>query len=174
MKKINSQIARFAMLVLNTFLLVNMLFISSCEKGETGPSGADGTNGISKIQSFTFTVNNASWVYDSTFNGYNSILNVSSITADVFNNGTIQVFIGDGSSNQWGALPSSFNIYQYNYIYKIGEVVLSVRTSVGVLPNIPSSQQFKVVVIPPSAKVANVNLQNYAEVKAAYNLKDSQ
>jgi hypothetical protein len=169
MKKTTLPIAKFSILILTAFLLFNVLLFSSCEKGETGPAGA---NGSSNVQSYTFTTNNLSWVFNGSDNSYNSTYNLTSITSDVVSNGTIQVFVGDGSSNQWGALPLSYSVLQLNYSYSLGQVVLSVTLSNGLVPNNPGGQQFKVVVIPPSARIAHVNMHNYSDVKAAYNLKD--
>ncbi len=155
-------------------VLTLILGLSSCKKGDTGPAGSQGTagtNGSANVQSFTVTTNNASWGLDGS-NSYTSAINVTAINSSVLNGGTIQVFIGDGTSTEWGALPFSYSIVQYNYSYKVGQVLLSVSLSTGAAPSNPGGQQFKIVVIPPAKIIPNVNIKNYEDVKKAYNLVD--
>ncbi len=154
------------------------LTFSSCKKGDTGPAGpqgpagTNGTNGVANIQTGTVTTNNASWSFDNTDNSYNATLTFGAITQSVVEKGTVQVFIGDGTGQEWAALPFSYSIVQYNYSFKSGQVIISVTLSNGNAPNNPGGQQFKVVVIPPAMVKPNVNVKNYNELKAAYNLAD--
>lgn len=147
------------------------LLFTGCKK-DAGPTGPAGKNGTANIQSYTVTTNNLSWTFNSTDNSYNSTIAISAIDASVLNTGTIQVFIGDGTSTEWAALPFSYSTIQYNYSYKVGQVILSVTLSTGVAPNNPGGQQFKVVVIPPAMKKAGINHSSYSELKAVYTLKD--
>ena len=165
MNKIHLQIARFSQQISIGFLLVLMLLIYSCEKGETGPAGANGANGSSNIQSFTFISIDSNWVLNVAQRSFTYTYSNSSITSDVVDNGTIQLFISDTSSNQWGALPYSISTLQFNYSYKLGEVVITHTLSNGSIPNNPNSLKFKLVVIPPSGKNSNINLQDYSEIK---------
>ena len=129
--------------------------LTSCKKGDTGPAGANGKNGVANIQTATVTTNNASWVLDNSDNSYNATLTYAAITQAVVEKGTIQVFISDGNGAEWLALPFSYGTVQYNYSYKVGEILLTVTLSNGNAPNSPGGQQFKVVVIPPAAKSSN-------------------
>ncbi len=155
-----------------SLIIISFSLISSCKKGDTGPAGTNGTNGSANVQSITVTTNNLSWSLDATDNSFNSTVTVSAITSSVVSNGTVQVFIGDGTSTEWGALPFSYGKIQYNYSYKVGQVILSVTMNDGTVPTNPGGQQYKIVVIPPAARNSNVNTHSYSELKAAYDLKD--
>lgn len=131
------------------------LAFTSCKKGDTGPAGpagTNGTNGVANIQTGTVTTNNSTWSLDNSDNSYNATLTYAAITQSVIDKGTVQVFISDGTGSEWLALPFSYGIVQYNYSYKLGQVLLSVTLSSGNAPNNPGGQQFKVVVIPPASK----------------------
>ncbi|MCF8423936.1 MAG: hypothetical protein K9H41_06300 [Bacteroidia bacterium] len=149
------------------------LTLASCKKGETGPAGPagiNGTNGVANISTFTGTTTNSSWTLSGT--EFNATFNVSGITSDVVSNGTVMVFVGNTSQTQWSALPFSYQTLQFNYTYAIGQVQIAVTLSNGAVPSNPGGLPFKFVVVPPAMVKPNVNVKNYAEVKAAYNLAD--
>lgn len=156
------------------FLFLSLSF-SSCEKGEPGPAGPvgpSGSNGSSNVQSVTFTTTNASWIFDGTDNSYNASFSIPSITSEVVSNGTVQLFLGNGSSSQWIALPFSYNIAQFNYSYSLGAVQITATLSNGAIPNNPGGLQFRVVVIPPALKIANIDYNSYSDLKTFYNLSE--
>ena len=158
-----------------TFIAITLSFtFTSCKKGDTGPAGPTGANGVSNIQTSNFTTTNSSWSFDPSDNSYNTTISWLAITQSIIDKGTIQVFLGDGSNSQWAALPASFGDNQINYSYKLGQVIISITLSTGAAPTNPGGQQFKIVIIPPTARMANptVNYKNYLEVKRAFNLKD--
>lgn len=149
------------------------LTLSSCKKGDTGPAGpagSAGTNGVANIQTGTVTTNNATWSFDATDNSYNGTLTYAAITQAVIDKGTVQVFLGDGTGKEWGALPLSYGIVQYNYSYKVGEVLITVTLSNGSLPNNPGGQQFKVVVIPPASKSPNACGQEFQPAEQVFTI----
>jgi hypothetical protein len=150
--------------VVTGLILVLSLTFTSCKKGDTGPAGTNGTNGtngkdgkdgVANIQTGTVTTNNATWVLDNSDNSYNAVLTYTAITQSVIDRGTIQAFIGDGSSKVWIALPFSYGTVQYNYFYEVGKVTISITLSNGTVPTNPGGQQFKIVVIPPASKSPN-------------------
>ena len=133
------------------FVMVSFCVISfsSCKKGDTGPQGPAGSNGVANIQTTTVTTNSNAWVLDNTDNSYNYTITVSGITQSVVDKGTVQVFVGDGTGKQWGALPLSYGTVQFNYSFLVGQVEIEITLSSGAVPNNPGGQQFKIVVIPP-------------------------
>ena len=142
----------------NILLLFSSLFfvLSSCKKGDTGPQGEPGKNGSSNIQSYSQTAVNNSWTYNSSENSYDVTFSVPAITNAVVNGGTIQVFLGIGTTTtQWAAMPFAYGNSQYNYDYQLGKVNIYVTLGNGNTPDNPGGLQFKVVVIPPAAKSAN-------------------
>ena len=69
------------------------------------------------------------------------------------------------------------NNYEMTYSTEVHHVFadwIYSGTGLGANPNsyFSTNCMFKVVVIPASYKKANINLNNYAEVKAVYNLMD--
>ncbi|MCC6371207.1 MAG: hypothetical protein IT236_09405 [Bacteroidia bacterium] len=153
------------------------LTLNSCKKGDTGPAGPQGTagtNGVANIQTGTVTTNNSTWTLDNTDNSYNATLTYAAITQSVIDKGTVQVFISDGNGSEWAALPFSYGIVQYNYSYKLGQVIISVTLSNGNAPNNPGGQQFKVVVIPPAAKAPKPESGNvdFKQITRAQNLSN--
>ena len=158
-----------------TFIAITLsITFTSCKKGDTGPAGPAGANGVANIQTSNFTTTNSSWSFDPSDNSYNATIGWLAITQSIIDKGTIQVFLGDGSGSQWAALPASIGFDQINYSYKLGQVIISSTLSNGTAPTNPGGQQFKIVIIPPSARIANPNVdyKNYQEVKRTFNLKD--
>ncbi|WP_317899182.1 hypothetical protein [Aurantibacillus circumpalustris] len=135
-----------------TALCLCLLNFTSCKKGETGPQGKDGS---SNVQSYTQTAVNSSWTYNNSENSYDVTFTVPAITEAVVNGGTIQVFLGIGTTTtQWAAMPFAYGNTQYNYDYQLGKVNIYVTLGNGNTPDNPGGLQFKVVVIPPASKSA--------------------
>ena len=156
-----------------------MILTTSCTKegpvGPQGPAGINGTNGSSNVSSFTANTTTSSWGVNASHSyELDASFSVPAITADVVNNGTIQVFIGDGTGNQWSAMPFSLTGVEFNYTYSLQTIIFQVTQSNMNPPNNPGTQQFKIVVIPSAMRKAhpNVNYHNYEEVKKVFNLKD--
>ncbi len=74
----------------------------SCQKGETGPAGKDGTN---NVHSQTFTTE----VWTQSGNTYICYLNDADITQEILDKGVMNSYIEIGTGN-WYSLP-------YNYYY---------------------------------------------------------
>ena len=151
------------------------LALTSCKKGDTGPagpSGTNGTNGVSNIKTNIFTTNTNQWNLDNIHNVYYYNYSSTDITSDVLSNGAVMVYLGDGTGNTWTAMP--FSIQGGSLAFVIGQSKVQIQASLfdGSVPNNPGGQQFKVVIIPPTMVKPNVNTNNYADVKEAYNLVD--
>ena len=167
---------------LATGIVASMLLFTSCGKdgatgpagatGPQGPAGTNGTNGVANIASYTGSTQNSSWVVNPNNYELDATFPVSAITQDVVTNGTIQVFLGDGTGNQWSAMPFSLTDIEFNYTYSVGQVVIQETQGNLTLPANPGVRQFKFVVIPSGARKAHpeVNFHNYNEIKKAFNV----
>lgn len=153
-------------------------FIFGCtKKGDTGPSGKDGSSNVSAT---VFSISSWGW----TAPNYYANLSVPEITSDNFNSAAIMVYFST-SNGKWTALPftqyNSPSNYFMGFNTSVGNVqvtwIYDSSLSSGSNPNNyygVTALQCKVVVIPKAAKEAhpNVNLSNYIEVREAFELKD--
>ena len=162
-------------LALTAFLFI--LFNTSCQKGDTGTPGQNGTGNIA---SRTYTVN--TWAYTSPNHYVN--LSVPELTNANINSCAVMVYFSTPNSDSWRAVPftqyGSLNNYYMNFNSSIGNVQVTwfSNSSIGIGSNpndyYSATSQFKVVVIAAAlkAKNADINYQNYSEVKAKFGLKD--
>ncbi len=159
-------------------LMLAIACIVSCKKGDTGPAGAtgangtngtNGTNGAANIKTKIVAVTPGSWnnpsagLYDVGIS-MPDLTNVDSDAVMVYALVTTGVYASLPQSN-WFAYGDSF-IFTYlnqqvNLFYSYSSAPLN-------------AVQIKIVVIPPSARLANpgINYRSYEQVKAAYNLTD--
>ncbi len=154
----------------------SMLIINGCKKGKDGEPGKDGS---STVISKTFSISSGSWV--STSSRWYVSLTVPELTTSNINSAAVQVFFGSGNNN-WVAMPFT-EVATSNYFMGFetdpNYIKVTWENNVGLGSN-PNSfyslttVQFKVVVIPPSARMANpnVDLNNYSELSKAFNLKN--
>jgi len=154
---------------ISSLLISIILSITSCsgDDGEQGPAGPAGRDGTANITSETFTTSNSDWDFDSQFNTYEARFSVPSITQDVTEKGTVQMFIEE--QGDFVGLPFVFNIIQWNYGFEIGSATVLVSLADGSVPNNPGGVTFKVVVIPP-ANFIEVDHTNYQMVEEVYGL----
>lgn len=129
-----------------------------------GPQGPAGSNGSSNVQSVNVTATNNNWVYNTTENSYDVNFSVPAVTQSVLDGGTIQVFVGDGTSSQWYAIPSAYHNYQYNFDFQLGRVNIYVTLGNNAQPTNPGGVQFKIVVIPPASKSPNADGSDHEPV----------
>ena len=150
------------------------LVLNGCvgKDGAPGATGPQGVAGVSNISSGMVTTASGDWFYNTLTFEYDLTIPVPDIIADVVDNGTVQVFIGNGSGAVWTALPYNYGIRQVNFEYSFGQIVIFITNFDGSQPTTPTVEQFKYVVIPSRAMIhhPNVNIKNYAEVKQAFNL----
>jgi len=158
--------------------LAVLAITTSCSKdGATGPqgpagtngtTGTNGTNGNANVTTTTFTITPSQWT---TGNGgwYNASFTAPTITDGDKDAVMIYLWTSAGTSTtQWYALPVSDLIATGDKL-QFGETTNSLTLQYyGAAP--ANTWTFKQVVIPPAMKKPNVNMNNYAEVKAAYNL----
>ena len=148
--------------------------VTSC--GKDGATGPEGPQGNANVYANTYVV--SSWSTNST--NYYIDLYDADLTSDVQGSGAVQVFLSLNNGVDWNALPMTYvgsPYYVMTYSTEIKNVFIDwiySGTGFGSDPNTVYGTNclFKVVLIPPAYKKPNVNMRNYAEVKAAYHLKD--
>lgn len=129
--------------------VIAVLFNSCAKDGAPGATGPQGAPGNANVSSSTYNVASSDWIYDGTNNRYYVSLNVQGITSNVMSNGTVNVFVGNGSGTYWNAMPYSLNDNEYNAQILIGLVYIYYHLGSGGIPPAPTgSATYKVVVIP--------------------------
>ena len=152
-----------------------VVLIASCTKdGETGPqgqagsNGTNGTNGNANVTSYIIGMTNPSWI-----NGIGNwfyYVDTSHPVQDA-DHSAFMVYVK--VSGLWTSLPCTDVLFggdKFRFEYNSG----GIEFDYDYLSRPINTTYFKVVVIPPArlAGHPNINLNNYAEVKAAYDLKD--
>ena len=165
--------------MLSMFALACGLLFTNCAKdGMTGPAGpagtngTNGTNGNANVVSGTVTVTN--WTYSSP--SYYGDITYASITQSIMDKGAILVYLSNGSGG-YSQLPLTiYPLATYSQTYEVVTAFNNVRIYITdsdlTAPNAPTAKTFKIVVIAAGMVKPNVNVKNYADVKAAYSLAD--
>jgi hypothetical protein len=161
--------------IISIVVIASTTLIQGCtKKGDVGPAGKDGSSNVSAT---VFQASSWSWSAPN----YYINLNVPEITSDNLTSAAIMVYFTKDNT-KWIAVPFTQYNSPYNYLMgfntSIGQVqvtwIYDSSLSSGDNPNIyyGVTTQYKVVVIPKGAKAAHpdVNLNNYSEVKKAFNI----
>jgi hypothetical protein len=163
-------------------LLIGSVFfiIYGCEKSEDDSPSIQ-TQTVN-VFARTFSAPSSAWVDGSDF--WYIHLGVPELTSSNLDSAAIQVFFSTGN-NGWTALP-------YTHVKSSGNYFMGFITTVGIVevrwthntggngdePNTVFGEEvkFKVVVIPPSAKLLkqNIDYNNYEEISKVFDLKDSR
>jgi hypothetical protein len=158
------------------------LVIAGC-KGDTGPAGPQGNANV-KVR--TYSVSSSQWVNSTSTTPYEYYVDLTDqdITQSIINNGAVLVYI-ENSSGGWYPLPSIGYAqsnggadleYKLSPVYSLSTVTVLyyiVSNPNYWIPANPGAQTFKVIVIAGSLQSsANINWNNYEEVKKAFNLHD--
>jgi hypothetical protein len=153
------------------FLLMAALFvvaISSCKKAvieheENYPHA--------QVQTQTSVVTN--WIGSGS--GYEAVVSVPFITADVNNSGLVMCYVQEGST--WIALPITLSagswIEHFVFFTEVGLVTFLVYDDDGATPA-PGSRTVKIVAVSNTGLIQNPNVDylNYEEVKSTFTLVD--
>jgi hypothetical protein len=164
-----------------TVIAVLMLLAEGCTKqGPVGPAGENGANGNANVTSTTFIMN--TWHWNAPH--YYSNLTIPELTASNASSAAVMVYFNTDGSNNWSALPYTHYHSPYNYYMGFNTGVGLVQVtwfydsslSSGNDPNTfySATVRCKVIVIPPSVRLANpdLDLKNYETVKKRFKLKD--
>ena len=163
-----------------TAALLLLTTLGSCVKGDkgdtgdTGIAGTNGTNGNANVSASSVTLSQSDWSYDATNWDYYADLTYPKITQDVVDNGTVEVFLGDGAGTSWQSVPtttyySSTASYSFDYKYYLGGLTLFINLSSNVTFTTIANYQFKIVAIGGAQRKAhpNTNWKDYNSIKAA-------
>lgn len=155
-------------------LLFGSVLIISCSRdgvdgrdgfdGFDGRDGRDGRDGIASVISETYFVGTTGWTQTSFGSEVNFFNNA--ITAGVVRDGLVQAYFSldaNPETRRWIALP----YYDYGYSYLENFVTFEVYDATGS----PDDLWYKVVVIPASAKVSGVDLNDFEAVTAIYGIE---
>lgn len=144
------------------------------EKGEAGINGTDGTNGANgnaNVKNYSITIHPSDWSYNSTYSQWQYNYYIS----ENFNSAVI-AYVMSGNGKQ--AIPyyepvSNCQFDMANNLFASSPYIKFQYINFASTTTAPSNDQYMyLVVIPPAMIKPGVNVKNYAEVKAAYNLKD--
>ncbi len=148
--------------------LGSILFISCARDGRDGRDGFDGFDGRDGnpiVRSQTYFVSPFDWNVVS-FGAEVNFINTD-ITNSVVQTGLVQAFFSlDANPNgrRWIALP----YYDFSYSYVEGMVTFEHYEN----PGSPDDLWYKVIVIPSSAKIEGLNINDYEAVSAVYGLEE--
>ncbi|MDA9312050.1 hypothetical protein N8371_05365 [Vicingaceae bacterium] len=156
--------------------MVGMVFTAcSGEDGDIGPAGA---NGNANVNSFSYTVDAASWSQG------RANISLPQLTKAIADNGVVAVF---GSFDSLGTDTISWRPVPYRFVANVGgtNMLVSITNTfsvgqVSLFSNLTSTNAginlftstFRVVLIPSSAKIEGVNINNYEEVKTVYGVEE--
>ena len=159
-----------------------IIFFSGCKKdagpvGPQGPSGTNGTNGNANVK--TVIIMNPTFTWDATYLWSSfSQGGISILKQNIVDSGSVMLYIKKTSSSSYEALPFSTSYgggvnTNYEFLHDLNYIAVYVTNSDGSNPY-PFAYSLKLVCISANGRRINpnINLRNYAEVKAAYNLQD--
>lgn len=156
------------------------------DPGVDGTDGTDGKDGVANITVQTYVVPSLSWS-GAAVKEYK--LAIPEINQAVVDNGTVQVFQTETPTNPtWQALPFNYVIglnsqsgvvtaqINMQYGYKSDSLNLTLNNSLGAnitgSATFPGDRTVKVVIIPPSSKIAGFEPKTYEELQMVYGLTD--
>lgn len=147
----------------------------SCAKdgkdGANGPAGADGSAGAdgnaNVLSTMNFNATSGNWTASNSYYYVNLI--VPNIDAGIVNTGAVFVYydLGNGS---WAALPYIFGNLGRTFSFSLQEVRIRYQNIDGTQTTNPGNRTFRVVVIPSSNIIVDLDHSDYNSVKEAYSL----
>lgn len=158
-------------------MILSIALLSSCAKdGDVGPAGKDGNANVTSV-----TLTASSWNWSTAdYWRYNNWTGVSILTSEVCNTGAVMLYQTSGGVNI--QLPitqttSTGSTVEHDwYTYAVGGVSIYVENAdfSDPISQLPIPTTYKLVCIPSKAMLAHpeVDLKNYEQVKAVFNLKD--
>jgi hypothetical protein len=160
---------------LTPIILLCLFLCAGCTKdtligptGPTGPTGATGPAGNANVEEYQFYTLSTDWNQS----GNSWTANYSSVTINITD--AVMVYVSNSSSYSNNiVLPnistSGIQTYFSNTTNVLSITVNSINNTTMVTN--PGIQYYKIVIIPSSLRLSNVNHNNFADVKAAYHLK---
>ncbi|HEY4617794.1 MAG TPA: hypothetical protein VIH09_06330 [Flavobacterium sp.] len=166
---------------ISTFLaVIGMIVISSCE-GPQGPPGFDGLDGQDGLIAEVFELKNVDLEFV-TFDEYSIF---QTLTPQIFASDVILIYRMTGTIDAntpiWRLIPNAVSpappqgTVNYDFDFSKEDFTIYVRGTydLSLTPQYIDNQTFRIVIVPGDFS-ASINKNNYAEVMAALNIKESQ
>ena len=160
------------------FVACMSLVACSGDDGAEGPAGPAGANGNANVQGYSYTLLSADWSAGS------ATVTIPQLSKEIAENGQVAAYwttqaIGTDSI-LWNPLPYRFvgNVGGTNTFitlqnsFQIGSVTVSARSSNNTAIKFGANSSLRVVLIPSSNLVENIDLNDYEAVKSVYGLKE--
>ncbi len=150
--------------------LIGVVSITSCTKeGETGPAGPKGENGNANVISKEYTITN--WVKNGDY--YQGEINCPAITQEILDKGAVVCYVKSADSSYFSIpITMIINGQVVSISSSIKKEWLIIRVAATAPLSTPEDLTFKVVIINGNQARIKVNLNDYEEVKAYYNLRE--
>jgi hypothetical protein len=154
--------------------LVTATLFTNCKKGDTGPAGADGTNGNANVKSQTST--HLNWTFNNATLAFETNISVPAITQDIVDRGAVLVYVQDGGTSSQMPFASQINLTDvvfFDFVYSVGNVKVMISNSDldnSIVPQ--STLRFKIVAMSASARAAHPNLNEYKDIQSVYHLAE--
>ena len=155
-------------------IIAVMLTSNGCKKGDTGPQGPPGTNGVDSntnvVGTNAITLNSGNWTANGKY--FYATLYTLAITQAIVDRGAVLVYEQNGSS--WTALPYTFGILSRSFQFELNTVYIFYQNTDGSQTDNPGNQTYRIVAISSSNSIANpyVDWESYEEVKRVFNLNN--
>ena len=161
--------------------VIGMIFISSCE-GPQGPPGYDGLDGLDGQDGLigeVFELKNVNFAYNAT-DGYTIY---RALTPQIYPSDVILIYRMTGTIDAntpiWQLIPRTLFLpqgeldYDFDFSKEDFTIYAGGNYNLSLTPNYINNQTFRIVIVPGSFS-ASINKNNYADVVAALNVKESQ
>ncbi len=159
--------------------VIGMIVLSSCE-GPQGPPGFDGLDGQDGLLAEVFELKNVNFAF-STSAGYTIY---RALQPKIFASDVVLIYRMNGSVNSttpiWQLIPRTLFLgegreldYDFDFSREDFTIYAGGNYDLSTTPQYLNNQTFRIVIVPGSFSTS-VNKNNFAEVMAALNLKESQ
>lgn len=163
-------------IIIHTAIILIVALFAACSKdtvvGPTGPIGATGATGPAgnaNVQEYDFTIQPNDWI----LSGNTWSANYIGVTISKADAVLVYIVTGSSTNPNNTSLPFINNVTGIQtYFSNTGtNLTINVNSITNAVIANPGNQTFKIVIIPSSHRMANVNTLNFTEVKNAYHLK---
>jgi len=164
--------------LIGIFVACISLVACSGNDGEAGAAGPAGANGNANVQGYTYTLLTSDWS-----NG-DAVVSIPQLSKEIAENGQVAVFwtrdaLGTDSIT-WNPLPYSFGVtvngsltfLSLQTAIQVGSVTVQSRISNISRIDYNQNSSLRVVLIPSSNLVEDIDLGDYEAVKSVYGLKE--
>lgn len=136
-------------------LVVTILGFSSCKKtvvgpqGETGQTGETGATGNANVKAHLISTT-CEWKADSTDHSYSYRQPLEDLDMNTLLSGLVMTYYGSQCGCEWKSMPFQNRNLSYTFSLQLSNVIITLRSDDGRMPEYPGVQKFKLVIIPPA------------------------